>query len=227
MKKRILSLILSIAMCMSIVGLFASCGDDTVVATGIPANKDALVIMSEELDGLFNPFYSTTGADSTIVSMTQIGLLSSKYVNGEVQVAYGENEAVVTKDYMSNYDPVTKTTTYTFVLKNGIKYSDGHPLTMEDVLFNLYVYLDPVYAGSATLYSTKILGLTEYRTQQSASDSGSSADDKVTENATNRASSRIEELINLYRQVGATPTVGKYYATIAQMTDAKIGRAHV
>ena len=181
---------------------------------------DTFVIMSKELEGLFNPFYYYNEADKQIVSMTQIDMLFSKYVNGEVQVAYGDNEPVVTKDYMSNYDPVAKTTTYTFVLKNGIKYSDGHPLTMEDVLFNLYVYLDPVYAGSATLYSTKILGLTEYRTQQSASDSGSSADDKVTENATNRASSRIEELINLYRQVGATPTVGKYYATIAQMTDA-------
>ncbi len=222
MKKKILSLILCIAMCMGIVGLFAGCGDETVdpAVNGIPANKDALVIMSEELDGLFNPFYSTTGADSTIVSMTQIGMLSSKYVNGEVQVAYGDNEAVVTKDYMSSYDPVAKTTTYTFVLKNGIKYSDGHPLTMEDVLFNLYVYLDPVYAGSATLYSTKILGLTEYRTQQAGSGSGSSADDQVTVNAAERASNRVMELINLYYRVGVTSSEGKYYATVERMKAA-------
>ena len=235
MKKRILSLILCIAMCMGVVGIFASCGDSSGEGTGdpatnpsgtgnpIPANKDALVIMSEELDGLFNPFYSTTGADSTIVSMTQIGMLSSKYADNDVQVAYGDNEAVVTKDFAISEvkeNNVVKSTTYTFVLKNGIKYSDGHPLTMEDVLFNLYVYLDPVYAGSATLYSTKIQGLVEYRTQRADSGTGESADDQVAEAAAKRAASRIEELINLYRRVGITPTENKYYATVAQMKDA-------
>ena len=34
-----------------------------------------------------------------IVSMTQISMLGADYVNGEVEVAYGENEAVVVKDY--------------------------------------------------------------------------------------------------------------------------------
>ena len=107
MKKRILSLILCIAMCMSVVGILASCGGTETPGssantpggntdnTGLPANKDAFVIMSEELDGLFNPFYSTTGADSTIVSMTQIGMLSSKYVNGSVEVAFGEKRLKV------------------------------------------------------------------------------------------------------------------------------------
>ena len=36
---------------------------------------------------------------------------------------------------------------------------------MKDVLFNLYVYLDPAYYGSSTIYSTEIIGLEEYRTQ--------------------------------------------------------------
>jgi len=274
MKKRILSLILCIAMCMSVVGIFASCGgDDTTGSsssttgssqggtnssqsgtnssgnqgtttdssnqggtsssntqggndkpsggeTGIPVNKDALVIMSEELDGLFNPYYSTTGADSTIVSMTQIGMLTSKYVNGDVQVAFGENESVVTKDYMSVYNENDDTTTYTFVIKNGIKYSDGHPLTIEDVLFNLYVYLDPVYAGSATLYSTKIQGLTAYRTQREDSDTGTDSDSQLSEQASNRANERVNQLVNLFRTVGKTQTQGKYYATIQAMTDA-------
>ena len=230
MKKRILSLILCIAMCMSLVGIFAGCGGDENTdpnnpnngsqSTGLPANKDALVIMSEELDGLFNPFYSTSGADSTIVSMTQIGMLTSKYVNGEVEVAFGENEAVVAKDYMSKYDEATETTTYTFVLKNGIKYSDGAPLTMEDVLFNLYVYLDPVYAGSATLYSTKIQGLTEYRTQEQSSDTGVDADSQLSETATASAMNRVNELVNLFKSVGKTQQDGVFYADVQMMTDA-------
>ena len=90
--------------------------------------------MSEALDGVFNPFFSTTGADGTIVSMTQIGMLTYGYENGEVVVAFGDDEAVVVKDYISKYDSASDTTTYTFVLKNGILFSDGHPLTIEDVL---------------------------------------------------------------------------------------------
>ena len=185
MKKRILAMILCIAMCAS---MLAGCGGS--------GGADAFVIMTEQLDGLFNPFFYTAAADGTIVSMTQIGMLGSKYVNGEVEVAYGENEAVVTKDY-DIVENSNGTTTYTFVLKNGIKFSDGHPLTMEDVLFNYYVYLDPVYTGSNTLYSTDILGLSEYRTQTVGSASNDS-DDLIASQAASRAQSRTNELVNLF-----------------------------
>ena len=186
-KKKIISIILVISMIAGMILTFRFCANDEV---------DAFVIMTEQLDGLFNPFFSTSATDGTIVSMTQIGMLSSKYVNGEVQVAYGDNEAVVVKDYdiVENDDG---TTTYTFIIKNGIKFSDGAPLTMEDVLFNYYVYLDPVYTGSSTLYSTDILGLKEYRTQTVGSTTDDS-DDMISTQATTRANNRLNELINLF-----------------------------
>ena len=83
------------------------------------------------------------------------------------------------------------------MLKNGIKFADGQPLTMEDVLFNYYVYLDPVYTGSNTLYSTDIVGLAEYRTQTVGS-STEDSDNMVTSQATDRAQARINELLNLF-----------------------------
>ena len=188
MKKRVLSIVLCIAMCIGMVSMLSGCGG---------ASKDAFVIMTDQLDGLFNPFYYTSAPDGTIVSMTQISMLGAKYEGGEVKVAYGENEAVVVKDYeiVENDDD---TTTYNFVLKNGIKFSDGHPLTMEDVLFNYYVYLDPVYTGSNTLYSTDILGLSEYRTQTAGSGADSS-NELIASQAANRGQARINELVNLFR----------------------------
>ncbi len=205
--KKILALVLCAALCLSMAAGLTGCKSK---------KTDALVIMSEQLDGLFNPFFSTSAPDGTIVGMTQIGMLSSKYVNGDVQVAYGDNEAVVTKDYdiTENADG---TVTYTFVLKNGIKFSDGHPLTMEDVLFNYYVYLDPVYTGSNTLYSTDIIGLDEYRTQTVGSSSGDS-DDLISNQASARARARLMELVSLYqakRKASATSEV-----SIAEMKDA-------
>ena len=200
MKKKIISVILCLAMCLGVVSSFASCSSK---------GADAFVIMTEQLDGLFNPFFYTSAPDGTIVSMTQIGMLSSKYVDGEVQVAYGEDEAVVVKDYeiVENDD---NTTTYNFVIKNGIKFSDGHPLTMEDILFNYYVYLDPVYTGSNTLYSTDIIGLSEYRTQTIGSASDDS-DDLISSQASSRAEARINELVNLFNselKASSTKEVG-------------------
>ena len=191
MKKRILSLILCVCLVVGMMSMLTACKKKG------GEKPDAFVIMTDLLDGLFNPFYYTAANDGTIVSMTQISMIGAKYVNGEIQVAYGENEAVVAKDYeiVENADG---TVSYYFVLKNGIKFSDGQPLTMEDVLFNYYVYLDPVYTGSNTLYSTKILGLQEYRTQTVSSGSGN-ANELIASQAATMADNRLMELVNLFQ----------------------------
>ena len=217
MKKRILAFVLCLLMSLSAIAM-ASCGGGNTDGTN--NTPDALVLMSEELDGLFNPFYSTTGADGTIVSMTQIGMITTKYVNGEIEVAFGDDEATAVKDYESSYDEEKDETTYIFVIKNGIKYSDGKPLTMHDVLFNLYVYLDPVYTGSSTMYSTDIKGLQDYRTQTFGNESGdTSNDDAISQGANAKAQARRDELINLFKVVGQG-TGTSYYADEKKMLDA-------
>jgi len=219
MKKRICSMLLCLVMCAGMASMFAGCSGN--------AATDAFVIMVDQLDGLFNPFFSTSASDGTIVAMTQIGMLGSKYVNGEVEVAYGDNEAVVVKDY-DIVENANGTTTYTFVLKNGIQFSDGHPLTMEDVLFNYYVYLDPVYTGSNTLYSTDILGLSEYRTQTVGSASDDS-DNLISSQAATRAQARINELVNLFRaelKASATNEVG-YEAMKAAINSHKVSSGYI
>ena len=192
MKKRILSMLLCVAMLVSTMVVLSGCPDQQ------SEKIDAFVIMTDQLDGLFNPFYSTSANDGTIAGMTQISMIGADYRNGKIEVAYGENESVVAKDYaIVERNDGSDLVDYYFVLKNGIKFSDGHPLTMEDVLFNYYVYLDPVYTGSSTLYSTDILGLTAYRTQQNMSDEDS-GDISITMTANSMAGSRLDELINLF-----------------------------
>ena len=207
MKNRIISLILCISMMLGITSVLSGCGG---------SGDQAFVIMTETLDGLFNPFFSTSATDGTIVSMTQIGMLTSDTnEQGDAQVAFGPDYAVVVLDYQSLYDmngtsenpDKTGTTTYTFIIKNGIKFSDGTPLTIEDVLFNMYVYLDPVYTGSSTMYSTDIQGLSQYRIQQNLSGSVN-ADEHLTNQARTKAKNRITELINLFTDTAKTPSGG-------------------
>ncbi len=202
--KKLLSFLLLVAVCVSALSIFTGCKKK-----GGGENPDALVIMTEQPDGLFNPFFSTSASDGTIVSMTQIGMLSSQCVYNEdgtvksVIVSYGENEAVATLDYEltknENGDSV-----YTFVIKKDILFSDGHPLTIEDVLFNLYVYLDPVYTGSATIYSTAIKGLNAYKEQNpDAGDDDDNSDRQ--EQASANANARRQELVDLFNSLADGP----------------------
>ena len=155
--------------------------------------SDALVFSTLEVDKVFNPFFSTSATDSSVVGMTQIGMLGNDEFG---KVVYGDDEAVVTKDLQIvtvGEKDVDQITTYYFVLKNNVRFSNGSYLTIKDVLFNLYVYLDPVYSGSSTIYSTDIVGLQEYRTQASDDDETEQENFKV--RFENEATSRIQSLV--------------------------------
>ncbi len=181
---KISSLALSALMALSIVG-----GTCTQLSVGSAEGQydpetRPVVFATDALDGNFNPFFATSGTDTTITAMTQIGMLTTDEQGNPV---CGEDEATVVLDYketmkQSNGQSTTDgtkaaTTEYEFIIKNGIKFSDGVDLTIKDVLFNLYVYLDPAYMGSATIYSTDIVGLQAYRTQDpQASDDSNSND---------------------------------------------------
>ena len=133
---------------------------------------DALTFSIAQLDGNFNPFFATSATDVTIAAQTQISMMTT---DKEGNPKCGEDVPTVALNYKQTMKTesgaVTKdgnqaaTTEYEFLIKNGIKFSDGTDLTIKDVLFNLYVYLDPAYMGSATIYSTKIQGLNAYRLQ--------------------------------------------------------------
>ena len=62
MTNRIISLILCLALCVGMLSSLTGCGGGS--------SADALVIMTEQLDGLFNPFFYTSAPDGTIVAMT-------------------------------------------------------------------------------------------------------------------------------------------------------------
>ena len=174
-----------------------------------------LVIMTQELNGLFNPFFSTSGTDMDVVGQTQLSMFTT---DEDGKIAFGDDEAVIVKDYEMKSEG--NKSVYYFVIKNGIEFSDGTPLTMNDILFNMYVYLDPAYTGSTTMYSTKIEGLQAYRTQQNLSGGGAQQDDALTMNAAGRAQNRLNELINLFRAHPTSAGATTYEADPATMRAA-------
>lgn len=174
----------------------AACGGETgdgIDETGISATRP-IVFSTEALDGNFNPFFATSAADVNIVGMTQIGMLS---VDAEGDVACGQDEPTVVESYTVTEAEDKSYTDYRMVIKKGIKFSNGTELTIKDVLFNLYVYLDPAYSGSATIYSTDIVGLDAYRQQDpSLLNSGSSSSSNFNQQFEDEASTRITNLVS-------------------------------
>ena len=103
--------------------------------------------------------------------MTQIGLLTSdrtgaiilngikgetKNYNGTDYTYYGPADLVVTENADGTVD-------YDITLREDIKFSDGEPVTIDDVIFSMYVLCDPSYDGSSTLFAQPIEGMEEYR----------------------------------------------------------------
>ena len=232
MKQKILKWASFSLACLMSATFFASCGhrnptsDSSSEASSTPISKkysnedDALVFSSGEFDKVFNPFFSTSAYDSTIAGQTQISMLSSD-PEGKTPL-YGKDQPVVTLDYSETmydrYGKVTQsgdqrgTTVYQMVLKNGILFSDGEPLTAHDVLFNMYMYLDPVYSGSSTMYSTDIQGLRAYQSQDPNAEDKD--EDTLTDSFNTLAKQRISIICtyvtNQQKWSSVASTVGTY-----------------
>lgn len=124
-----------------------------------------LVVSTGTLDGKFSPFFNTSAYDVDVTGMTQIGLL---YYDKTGAPQAGVEYPSFAYEYTQEVAADNSTSTYTFVLKNGITFSDGEPVSAKDVLFSIYVYSDPMYDGASTYYTMNIQGMSEYKLQTSA-----------------------------------------------------------
>ncbi len=208
-KNKLAKMLLALGVVSTGAVALASCGGDnggsddngsgTTTSKSDQTNTNneqrAFTMATQEVDQVFSPFFSSSTADASVVSMTQISMLGNdKEGNPKTRK---QGASVVTYDYEIKYDSSTNTSTYYFVLDNSIKFSNGSALTMKDVLFNLYVYLDPTYNGSSTMYSTDIVGLSAYRYQTEEE----TDEDTYMEGFNSEAESRIEALIAAHSEI--------------------------
>ena len=165
--KKAIALILSLVMCVS---LFTACGKQG--DTDDQATAKTLVVGTQNFDGKFSPFFYTNAYENDVMNMIFDGLLLTdregsvvlKGADGEVRPYNGKDytyNGVANCDVVENADG---TVDYKITMKQGIKFSDGEEMTIDDVIFSYYVLLDPTYDGVSTLYSIPIKGLEAYRT---------------------------------------------------------------
>lgn len=177
--KKLLALFLAAAM---LTGTLASCNNNSGETSGTESSSenstpdegeksDTLVASSNHFEGKFSPFFAASAEDINIMTMTQISLLSTDRVGAIVENGIeGETRSYNGTDYTYNGVADLKVTEnddgtvyYDFTMRDDLKFSDGTPVDIDDVIFSMYVYADPTYDGSTTLYSQPIQGMEEYR----------------------------------------------------------------
>ena len=177
--KKFLALLLAVVMC---VGLLAGCksNEDVAADPSSSANPEQsqttesntpLVASVQGFEGKFSPFFASNVDDVDVSDLTQMYLIGTDRVGNPVLNGIeGETRTYNGSDYF--YDGIADlvitenedgTVTYDFTMRDDIRFSDGEPATIDDVIFSTYVMLDPTYDGSTTLYSAPILGVEEYR----------------------------------------------------------------
>jgi peptide/nickel transport system substrate-binding protein len=135
-----------------------------------------LVVAYDAFSEKFSPFFADTAMDQDVINVTFTPLLTTdrtgaivyNAIEGET-IPYNGTDYTYTgiADLSVNYDEAADQTVYKWKLRDDIKFSDGEPMTADDVIFSYYVLADPSYTGSSTLYSVPILGMQNYRTQTS------------------------------------------------------------
>lgn len=178
MKKLRILFALMVILCLSV--LFTSCARTTspenwdlaakeidIIRAQSPENcpetaqkrNDTIIIGTSELNGVFNPLYSETAFDMNVANLVFDGMVESDF-------------NAVPIPGMADFQISDDGLTYSFILKDGVKFSDGTPLTTKDVEFTIYAMCDPNYDGPYDGASIGIVGFKDYAAGDAGSISG-------------------------------------------------------
>ncbi len=146
--KKSLVLLLSIVIVAS--AFFVGCSPKKGASTTnevIAESSGTLVVGITEASGNFNPLYYTSAYDEYVVDMVFQGLIQRNFE--------GEYEGNLAENWTYSQDRKS----ITFNIKKNIVFSDGKPLTANDVVFTYQVLADPSYTGG---YSSTVKDLVGY-----------------------------------------------------------------
>jgi len=176
--KKFLAVSLAGAMTLSM----AACGSDSSTtdsststessdASASSSDDSTLVIAQDDFSEKFSSFFCTTVYDERVANMVGATLITTDRageviyngIEGETKEYNGTEYTYTSLSDLTVTENEDGTVEYDFKLRDDVTFSDGEPLTADDVIFTMYVYSDPSYDGSSSLYSLPITGMDAYR----------------------------------------------------------------
>lgn len=159
---------------------------------------DTVIVGLTDPSGSFTPYFSQSGYDGNVASLLYTSLITS------------DAEGLPVADYAESYDVSEDGLTYTFHLPEKGSFSDGSPLTSEDVAFTWTLLHDKAYDGDTDITLMKVKGGLAYKEGKADSIEGINIVDPYTISVT------LEEpnataLLNLGGNVLSKAYYGKDY----------------
>ncbi|MDN4602293.1 ABC transporter substrate-binding protein [Paenibacillus sp. F6_3S_P_1C] len=107
---------------------------------------DTIIVGLTDPSGAFTPYFHQSGYDGNVASLLFASLVTV------------DEKGLPVPDLAESWDVSEDQRTYTFHLRKGSKFSDGSPLTADDVAFTWTILHDKSYDGGFDIFSTKVKG---------------------------------------------------------------------
>ncbi|MBO4288649.1 MAG: hypothetical protein J5865_00935, partial [Lachnospiraceae bacterium] len=150
----------------------------TEPTTAAPEKPRGLITMAcGELSGCFSSLFATHEGDKLLASLVMPSML---VIDRQGKVVYnageGETRSTALAEYTYNgvvsidesYDKESNATTYSMKIRDGAVFSDGTPITADDLIFTYYVLCDPSYDGPSKVQYQNIFGVRAYQLNNTA-----------------------------------------------------------
>ncbi|EOP48115.1 MULTISPECIES: ABC transporter substrate-binding protein [Bacillus cereus group] len=134
--------------------------DKTKVPDKAKNRKDTLVVGISKPGGVFLPYFQQNGWDGNVTSVIFASLVST------------DKQGKPTPELAEKWDISSDQLTYTFHLHKDLKFSDGSPLTADDVAFTLTLLHDKAYEGDKDISQYAVKGGKEYKEGKATSIEG-------------------------------------------------------
>ncbi|MEW8955564.1 ABC transporter substrate-binding protein [Clostridium sp.] len=179
--------------------------DPSKIPEAAKNRKGTMIIGINAPDGILNPLYATSSYDVEINELMFSGLFITEK-DGSL------------KEHLAELPKVSEDgKKYTVKLKDGLKWSDGKPITTDDIELAFKIYCDGTYTGRADMPTLDLVGWRDYKDGKADNIAGIKKIDKQTiEFTVGKPTAKTE------RMLGVAPMPSHYYGQVYKQGSANL-----
>ncbi|MNU77411.1 Oligopeptide-binding protein AppA precursor [compost metagenome] len=129
---------------------------------------DTIIVGLTDPAGAFVPYFTQSGYDGNVNSQLQASLVTT------------DDKGVPVPELAEKWDISADNLTITYHLRKDLKFSDGSPVTADDVAFTWTILHDKAYAGDTPIDIVHVKGGADYKAGKASTVSGIKVIDPLT-----------------------------------------------